>query len=160
MPLPHYPTSAESLHENKNSVINKRLVFLYFLGVPVQAPYDFIFKNISEDFDFYRKVEILDFENCKNVCYLDKAGKILYCVIENTFGGTDLLVSGGYYFMLDIMGKKHPSVSYYDFKDFTKNILIHKDVVFNGMVFNLNQQLDNPPKMTRLEYLNAKILGL
>ncbi len=60
----------------------KRLAFLYFLGIPIPAPYSDIFKAFDDFYDCYEKVELLDFSGHNVLCGIDKEHNILFVLSD------------------------------------------------------------------------------
>ncbi len=61
----------------------KRLVILYFIGVPIPLPYVEIIKRFDEFYHPFEKVELLDINKVKVLCCLDENQNILYVCKNN-----------------------------------------------------------------------------
>ncbi len=61
----------------------KRMVFLYFLGIPIEPPYSEIIKAFDDFYNPYEKIQLDSIFNQSVICALDKEQNILFSMSDD-----------------------------------------------------------------------------
>ncbi len=108
-----------------------RLIYLYYLGIPVQSPIPEIFKCFDDYFESLRIVTLRDINNKEKICGVHRDGDVLFVIGKKPY--YIITSSNEFALFFDEVCEKFPDINMNGIAMIEARVLSRKNLKWSGV---------------------------